>query len=104
MRLVPHADIRNVALRKSSFTGAAHSLRDSFVYVERETRPERWYPRNADGAIDKYDDLPQAAKANVNMDPPFDRKAGEAPALSPAEIDDIVAFLGTLTDGYEPAK
>jgi len=38
------------------------------------------------------------------MDPPFDRKAGDAPALTPAEIDDVVAFLGTLTDGYEPAK
>ena len=98
--------LRNVALRKVFFhNGAARSLRDSVrFYVERETRPDRWYPRNADGSIDKYDDLPQAAKANVNMDPPFDRKAGEAPALSPAEIDDIVAFLGTLTDGYEPAK
>ena len=70
----------------------------------RETDPGRWYPRKADGSIDKYDDLPEAAKANVSMDPPFDRKAGDAPALTPAEIDDVVAFLGTLTDGYQPEK
>jgi cytochrome c peroxidase len=98
--------LRNVALRKIFFhNGVAHSLRDAVrFYVERETHPERWYPRKADGAIDKYDDLPKPAKANVNMDPPFDRGPGEAPALSPAEIDDVVAFLGTLTDGYEPTN
>ena len=98
--------LRNVALRQTFFhNGAVHSLRDAVrFYVERETRPERWYPRKADGSIDKYDDLPETATANVNMDPPFDRKAGDAPALTPAEIDDVVAFLGTLTDGYEPAK
>ena len=36
-----------------------------------------------------------------------DRIAGlggpaDKPALSDSEIDDIVAFLGTLTDGYKP--
>lgn len=98
--------LRNVALRQTFFhNGATHSLRDAVrFYVERETRPEIWYPRKADGGIDKYDDLPETPKANVNMDPPFDRKAGDAPALTAAEIDDVVAFLGTLTDGYQPAK
>lgn len=98
--------LRNVALRKVFFhNGAARSLRDAVrFYVERETRPELWYPRKANGEIDKYDDLPMAARVNLNVDPPFDRKAGEAPALTSAEIDDIVAFLATLTDGYEGAK
>ncbi|WP_414645863.1 cytochrome-c peroxidase [Bradyrhizobium sp. 26S5] len=98
--------LRNVALRQTFFhNGAVHSLRDAVrFYVERETRPERWYPRNAEGSIDKYDDLPDRPKANVCMDPPFDRKAGDEPALTSAEIDDVVAFLGTLTDGYQPAK
>jgi cytochrome c peroxidase len=98
--------LRNVARRQTFFhNGAMHSLRDAVrFYVERETRPENWYPRKADGSTDKYDDLPEAPKANVCMDPPFDRKAGEAPALTPAEIDDVVTFLGTLTDGYQPAK
>ncbi len=98
--------LRNVALRKTFFhNGSIHSLQDAVrFYVERETHPERWYPRAPDGSVDKYDDLPVAAKANINMDPPFDRKQGEAPALAPAEIDDVVAFLHTLTDGYDPKK
>jgi cytochrome c peroxidase len=98
--------LRNVALRQTFFhNGAVRSLRDAVrFYVERETRPENWYPRRADGSIEKYDDLPEGPKANVNMEPPFDRKADDAPALTPADIDDVVAFLGTLTDGYEPAK
>ena len=36
------------------------------------------------------------------MEPPFGGQPGDAPALSPPEIDDIVAFLNTLTDGYSP--
>jgi cytochrome c peroxidase len=31
---------------------------------------------------------------------PYDRKPGGTPALTPVEIDDVVAFLGTLDDGY----
>jgi len=48
--------------------------------------------------------LPAPYVTNVNTDPPFGRKAGDPPALSPAEIDDVVAFLKTLTDGYTPPK
>ena len=39
-----------------------------------------------------------------NTDPPFGRKPGDPPALTDAEIDDVVAFLGTLTDGYDPGQ
>ena len=94
--------LRNVALRQTFFhNGVFHSLRQAVeFYVERETDPGRWYPRKPDGSVDKYDDLPQSAQANLNIDPPFDRHAGDTPALSASEIDDIVAFLGTLTDGY----
>jgi hypothetical protein len=62
------------------------------------------YAKNPDGSVNKYDDLPDDAKANVNTDPPFDRHPGEAPALSSSEVDDVVAFLGTLTDGYTPPQ
>jgi cytochrome c peroxidase len=31
---------------------------------------------------------------------PYDRAPGDSPALTPAEIDDVVAFLATLDDGY----
>jgi cytochrome c peroxidase len=35
------------------------------------------------------------------MDPPFGGMEGEAPRLNEQEIDDIVAFLDTLTDGWK---
>ncbi len=31
---------------------------------------------------------------------PYDRRPGDAPALTDAEIDDVVGFLRTLTDGF----
>src|SRR5262249_38222738 len=52
--------LRNVALRRRFFhNGAVTSLRDALrFYVERDVRPERWYPRGADGQVHKFDDLP----------------------------------------------
>ena len=71
-------------------------------YVERETRPEKWYPHAKDGKVDKYDDLPAIYRANVDtVDAPFDRKPGDAPALTDDEIKDVIAFLKTLNDGYQ---
>ncbi|WP_407045982.1 cytochrome-c peroxidase [Mesorhizobium abyssinicae] len=93
--------LRNVALRKSFFhNGCFHTLRDAVAfYASRDTDPGRWYPKSADGTINQYDDLPRAYRGNLNTDPPFNgRKPGDRPALTDAEIDDIVAFLGTLTD------
>ncbi|MDR3536890.1 MAG: cytochrome c peroxidase [Acetobacteraceae bacterium] len=96
--------LRNVAVRKSFFhNGAMHSLRDAVAfYASRDTDPGRWYPRDAAGHVRKFDDLPAAYWENVNVEPPFDRHPGDPPALTDAEIDDIVAFLGTLTDGWKP--
>ena len=98
--------LRNVALRKTFFhNGLVHSLREAVAfYVERDTQPEKWYPRRSDGTVAKFDDLPSAYLTNVNTDAPFGGKPGDRPALSPSEIDDIVAFLRTLTDGYSPPK
>lgn len=96
--------LRNVALRKVFFhNGGFSSLKDVLsFYVTRDTTPERWYSRGADGLVNKFDDLPDAHKANVNItEGPYNRKPGEQPALSDAEIDDVVAFLGTLNDGYK---
>lgn len=94
--------LRNVALRNVFYhNGRFRSLRQAVeFYAERETNPGHWFARNADGSVNIYDDLPPDAKANVNIEPPFNRHVGDAPALGPAEIDAIVAFLGTLTDGY----
>ena len=52
----------------------------------------------------KFDDLPPQYRANVNVEPPFDRHIGDKPALSEEEMDDIIAFLQTLNDGYAPAR
>ena len=94
--------LRNVALRQSffhngSFTSLEQVLR---FYVQRDTAPQKWYPKNPDGRVHKYDDLPPGLEANVNAEPPFNRKKGQAPALSEKEIADVIVFLKTLTDGY----
>jgi cytochrome c peroxidase len=96
--------LRNVALRKSFFhNGVMHSLRDAVAfYAERDTKPEKWFPRAAGGSIRKYDDLPRQYWKNVNDEPPFGQKPGDSPPLTDTEIDEIVAFLKTLTDGYRP--
>ena len=71
--------------------------------MQRDTNPEKWYPLNADGSVRKFDDLPAAYVANVNTsEAPYNRQSGDAPALSDAEIDDVIAFLRTLSDGYKP--
>lgn len=94
--------LRNVATRRAFFhNGAFSSLHEVLTfYVERDIHPAKWYPRNADGSVRKFDDLPPRYHGNVNREPPFDRGPGDKPALSRAEIDDVIAFLKTLTDGY----
>jgi len=97
--------LRNTATRQVFFhNGTFHSLEDVVrFYVERETRPEKWYPTDKNGKVSEYNDLPAAYHANVDIiDAPFNRKAGEEPALSEQEIKDVVAFLQTLNDGYKP--
>ena len=94
--------LRNVAVRHTFFhNGVLHRLRDAVAfYATRDADPARWYSRNADGSIRKFDDLPAAYWDNLNDEPPLDRSAGDPPPLSEQDIDDIVAFLQTLTDGY----
>ena len=98
--------LRNVALRKNYFhNGSMHSLRDVVAfYATRDTDRRRWY-RDASGRrAAEFDDLPSAYKANVNADAPFKPLADGQARLNAAEIDDIVAFLGTLSDGYLPPR
>jgi len=87
--------LRNVALRHTFFHNAAVTSLAQAVrfYVQRDTDPARWY-----GASGKFDDLPARYHANVNVEAPFGGSPGSPPLLTDAEIDDVVAFLGTLTD------
>jgi len=94
--------LRNVATRPVFFhNGRFKSLKEALqFYATRDTNPERWYPL-VNGTPDKFNDLPAAYRANVNTsEAPYNRKPGEAPALTDAEIDDLIAFLTTLSDGY----
>jgi cytochrome c peroxidase len=92
--------LRNVAVRQSFFhNGNIHTLEDAVrFYVRRDTDPAHWYGRDAKGKPRHFDDLPARYHANVNTDPPFGGNPGDAPALTDAEITDVVAFLRTLTD------
>ena len=92
--------LRNVAIRDAFFhNGAFGTLHEVMkFYVERDLYPEKFYSRNPDGSVRKADDLPPGFPDNLDHDAPLDRKPGEAPALSDAEIDDLIAFLNTLID------
>ncbi len=64
----------------------------------------------ADGSPDlyEYNDLPVEFDANVNIGEvpytPPRLAGGQAPTLTSDEIDAVVAFLCTLTDGYDPGN
>ncbi|VXB33942.1 Cytochrome c peroxidase [Burkholderia sp. 8Y] len=97
--------LRNVATRHAFFhNGIYRSLDDVMAfYNERNTAPQKFYPKDGKGEVRKYDDLPPQFRANVDgKDAPFDRKLGDTPAMTQADIHDIVAFLKTLNDGYKP--
>jgi cytochrome c peroxidase len=94
--------LRNVAKTAPYFhNGEFATLREVVdYYVRRDTHPEAWYPRSTRG-IRRFDDLPAGLETAVNTsEVPYDRAAGDEPALDAGEIDDVVAFLATLDDGY----
>jgi cytochrome c peroxidase len=114
--------LRNIALTAPYFhNGRFATLQDAIgFYVRRDTNPEEWYPVAADGTVTKFDDLPAiyggqfvvqrgvpgsdaAYVGNVNtLEVPYNRHIGDTPALAADEINDVIAFLCTLTDGYDP--
>jgi len=92
--------LRNVALTAPYMhNGRFATLREAVAfYATRDTQPERWYPNG-----EKFDDLPSALHGSVDVDTrPYHRRPGQRAALNDDEVDDIVAFLRTLTDGYAP--
>jgi cytochrome c peroxidase len=99
--------LRNVATRRSFFHNGVYRTLEHVLdfYNFRATRAQRIYPRQRDGTIALYDDLPAVDRDNVDtVDAPFDRKTWQQPPLTRPEERDIIAFLQTLTDGYRPSK
>jgi cytochrome c peroxidase len=95
--------LRNVSTRKVFFhNGRFRDLKTAVTFlVQRDTNPSAWYPLDQAGSARKFDDIPPGLQGSVDtLDAPFNRRFGEAPALSSDEIADLVRFLGTLTDGY----
>lgn len=88
--------LRNVAVRRAFFHNAAMTdLREVIAfYATRDTDPKRWY-----GTTEALGGVPKALRANVNRDEvPYGQKPGEQPRLSEQDIDDLLAFLHSLTD------
>jgi cytochrome c peroxidase len=118
--------LRNVATRRSFFhNGVMRSLEQAVrFYATRDTRPELWYPtvgghakarpdrtfptyglvtaQYLGGAVQKYDDLPARHQKNIDPQLPLDGRArGARPALAEGDVQDLLCFLETLTDGYQ---
>jgi cytochrome c peroxidase len=88
--------LRNVAVRRAFFHNAVFTdLRDTLAfYATRDTDPKRWY-----GTLTQWGGVPKSLRANVNRDEvPYGQRAGEQPRLNEQDIDDLLAFLTTLTD------
>lgn len=97
--------LRNAAITAPYFHNGRFDTLQEVVefYVRRDTHPEEFYPLDRNGRVLKFDDLPPVYHANVNItEAPYDRLPGDVPALNAAEIADLVSFLDTLTDGYQP--
>jgi cytochrome c peroxidase len=96
--------LRNAATRQVFFHNGVFATLKAVLdfYDFRDTEPQKIYPLAADGTVQKFNDLPGAYRANVDStDAPFNRRAGAGPAMSAQDEDDIIAFLGTLVDGYK---
>lgn len=96
--------LRNVATRQVFFhNGRFKSLRDVIhFYNTRDTNPELWYP-SVKGVVQKFDDLPTKYRNNIDTQMPLDgRAAGSQPPMTDQDMEDLEAFLNTLTDDYHP--
>lgn len=96
--------LRNTATRSVFFHNGVYRSLDRVLtfYNLRDIDPAKIYPHDANGKVEQYDDLPVKYRANIDKtDAPFDRHPGDTPAMTQADIADVIAFLETLTDGYK---
>lgn len=97
--------LRNSSKRPVYFHNAVYTTLQQVMdfYNLRNTNPEKVYPHDASGKVLKYNDIPPQYQANMDvLDAPFDRKLGDKPAMTDDEIRDIIAFVKTLDDGFNP--
>jgi len=97
--------LRNVDRRSVFFHNGVYTTLKQVLdfYNLRSVQPEKIYPRDTSGKLALYDDIPKPLQGNVDItDAPFNRKAGDPPALTNLDIQDIIAFIHTLDDGYAP--
>jgi cytochrome c peroxidase len=89
--------LRNVAVRRAFFHNARFTdLREVIAfYASRDTDPAKWYGK----VSEKFNDATPANRRFINTsEAPYGGKLGETPPLSEQDIDDLLAFLHTLTD------
>lgn len=94
--------LRNAAQRQAFMhNGVFTNLRDVVrFYSIRISNPDAVY-----GNSGVPNDLPAAYLGNIEkIKAPFNRSRADGPVLNEQEIDDIVSFLGTLSDGYRPTR
>ena len=90
--------LRNVAERpvymhNGFFNNLAEVVR---FYATRNSNPQHWYGPNG-----VPNDLPSQYLGNIESSKaPFNRAATAGALLAESEINDIVAFLRTLSDGF----
>ncbi len=91
--------LRNVALTAPYFHNARFNSLEEVVsfYALRDVDPARFYPV-VNGQVQRFNDLPARYQGNVERRAPFAPLAGNRPRLSAQDVQDLVAFLNTLTD------
>ena len=90
--------LRNAALRSHYMhNGVFTSLSEVVAfYATRNSDPQRWY-----GPAGIPNDLPARYLHNLESKaPPFNGSPATGAVLTPAQVSDLVAFLGTLSDGF----
>lgn len=90
--------LRNVAERPAFMhNGFFKDLREVVrFYSTRQSNPVAWYGGNG-----TPNDLPAPYLGNIETaKAPFNRSLADGPLLTDAEINDVVAFMHTLSDGF----
>ena len=90
--------LRNVAERPAFMHNGFFKNLSEVVrfYSTRNSDPQHWY-----GPSGVANDLPTKYLGNIETaKAPFNRNASAGPLLTDSEVNDLVAFMHTLSDGY----